>query len=265
MSYPGTQAIHRAVQLLKLFGVRQEEWSLAELVKETKLNKTTVFRILSALESEGLLERTERNNYQLGPEMVALGTWAIEQNSLIKVAEPPLKELVSQVNERVTLEQPVLNVDGSWSMLGLTAIRSNHRITVSQIYGTRLPIHATSTGKAYLAHLPSEMQLAILKATPLNAFTSTTHTTIEEIFGELSLIKSQGYAVALGELEEGLLATGTPLFNHRGEPVAAISMEGPTSRVDEARLHELARELMKTAAVISAKLGWRASMTETSD
>ena len=98
MSYPGTQAVHRAVQLLKLFGVRQGEWTLAELVEETQLNKTTVFRILSALESEGLLERTERNNYQLGPEMVALGTWAIEQNSLIKVAEPPLKELVGRAD-----------------------------------------------------------------------------------------------------------------------------------------------------------------------
>ena len=257
MSYPGTQAIHRAVQLLKLFGVRQEEWTLAELVKETELNKTTVFRILSALESEGLLERTEQNNYQLGPEMVALGTWAIEQNSLIKVAEPPLKELVGRVNERVTLEQPVVNSDGSWSMLGLLAIRSNHRITVSQIYGTRLPIHATSTGKAYLAHLPNEQQLAILQATPLHGFTPTTYTTIDDILEELNQVKEQGYALALGELEEGLLATGTPLFNHRDEPIASISMEGPISRVDEARLHELARELVKTAAVISAKLGWR--------
>ena len=140
-SYPGTQAVHRAVRLLKLFGIRQTEWTLSELVEETQLNKTTVFRILSALESEGLLERTERNNYQLGPEMVALGGWAIEQNSLVKVAELPLKDLVNRLNERVTLEQPIVNSDGSYAMLGLTAIRSNHRITVSQIYGTRLPIH----------------------------------------------------------------------------------------------------------------------------
>jgi len=257
MSYPGTQAVHRAVKLLKLFGVRQSEWSLAELVAETQLNKTTVFRILSALESEGLLERTERNNYQLGPEMVALGGWAIEQNSLIKVAEAPLKALVGRVNERVTLEQPIANSDGSYAMLGLRAIRSNHRITVSQIYGTRLPIHATSTGKAYLAHLPREKQLESLEKTPLSLFTAATHTTIGRFLEELETVLERGYAFALGELEEGLMAVGAPLFNHRGEPVAAISMEGPTSRVDEGRLHELAHELLQTAAEISAKLGWR--------
>lgn len=255
--YPGTQAIHRAVRLLKLFGVRQSEWSLAELVEETQLNKTTVFRILSALESERLIERTERNNYQLGPEMVALGGWAIEQNSLIKVAEPQLQALVDRVNERVTLEQPIVNSDGSHAMLGLSAIRSNHRITVSQIYGTRLPIYATSTGKAYLAFLPQHKQIEALESTPMQSFTSTTYNSIKPILAELEVVRERGYAFALGELEEGLMATGTPLFNHRGEPVAAISMEGPTSRVDEKRLHELAKELMNTAADISAKLGWR--------
>ncbi|MFT5196154.1 MAG: DNA-binding IclR family transcriptional regulator [Cellvibrionaceae bacterium] len=257
MSYPGTQAIHRAVQLLKLFGIRQTEWTLTELIEETQLNKTTVFRILSALESEGLLERSERNNYQLGPEMVALGGWAIEQNSLIRVAQQPLQALVTHANERVTLEQPIINSDGSHAMLGLTAIRSNHRITVSQIYGTRLPIYATSTGKAYLAYLSPEKQLEALESTPLTLITKTTLVSIDALLAEFAVIKQRGYALALGELEDGLFATGAPLFNYKGEPVAAISMEGPTSRVNIDRLHELAQDLMQTAAEISARLGWR--------
>ncbi len=257
MSSQGAQSVHRAIGLLKLFGTRQSEWTLNELVEQTQLNKTTVFRLLAALEHEGLLERTEQNNYQLGPEMVALGGWAMENNNLVTVSEPLLKDLVGRVNERTTLEQPVQNGDGSWSMLGLLAIRSNHRITVSQIYGTRLPIHATSTGKAYLAHLPKEDQIAILDQTPIQTFTGSTKISKADLLAEFSQIRDQGYALALGELEDGLFATGTPLYNHRGEPIAAVSMEGPTSRVDEERLHELAQELMLTAAEISSRLGWR--------
>ena len=259
MSSQGAQAVHRAIQLLKLFGTRQDEWTLIELTETTQLNKTTVFRLLAALESEGLVERTDQNNYQLGPEMIALGGWAMENNDLVRVTEPMLKELVGRVNERTTLEQPILNGDGSWSMLGLLAIRSNHRITVSQIYVTRLPIHATSTGKAYIAHLPKDQQRAVLESSTINTITDQTIVSIDQLLAEFDLIRERGYALALGELEDGLFATGTPLFNHRGEPIAAISMEGPTSRVDEKRLHELAQELMLTAADISARLGWRRS------
>lgn len=257
MSSQGAQSVHRAIGLLKLFGTRQSEWTLNELVEATQLNKTTVFRLLAALEHEGLLERTEQNNYQLGPEMVALGGWAMENNNLVTVSEPLLKDLVLRVNERTTLEQPIQNGDGSWSMLGLLAIRSNHRITVSQIYGTRLPIHATSTGKAYLAHLPKDEQVSILDQTAIETFTQTTKVSKNSLLTEFDQIRERGYATALGELEDGLFATGTPLFNHRGDPIAAISMEGPTSRVDEARLHELAQELMQTAGDISMRLGWR--------
>ena len=257
MSSQGAQSIHRAIKLLKLFGTRQSEWTLTELVQESELNKTTVFRILGALEAEGLLERTERNNYQLGTEIVALGSWAIENNSLVSIAKPALTELVGRVNERTTLEQPIQNSDGSWSMLGLLAIRSNHRITVSQVYGSRLPIHATSTGKVYLAHLPPSRQQKILEQTPIQTYTDETKTSIEELKAEFSRIQEQGFAFALGELEDGLFATGSPLFNHLNEPVAAISLEGPTSRVDQERLHELALELKQTADHISRKLGWR--------
>lgn len=257
MSSKGAQSIHRAIQLLKLFGTRQSEWTLAELVEESKLNKTTVFRILAALEDEGLLERTERNNYQLGTEIVALGSWAMENNSLVSIAKPALTDLVGRINERTTLEQPIQNSDGSWSMLGLLAIRSNHRITVSQVYGSRLPIHATSTGKAYLAHLPTAQQKQILEQTPIQTYTHETKTSIDALMDEFNLIQEEGCAFAFGELEDGLFAAGAPLFNHLNEPVAAISLEGPTSRVDQTRLRVLAMELKETANQISRKLGWR--------
>jgi DNA-binding IclR family transcriptional regulator len=56
---PGAQAITRAIQLLKMFDDSHPRWDLTALADATDLNKTTVFRILSALEGEGLIERTK--------------------------------------------------------------------------------------------------------------------------------------------------------------------------------------------------------------
>ena len=247
----------RAIRLLKTFAERQREWSLKELVESSGLNKTTVFRLLSALESEGLLERSEQNHYRLGPEMIALGGWAIQHNDLLLTAEPILRRFGASINERVTLEQPVINPDGSRSMLMLTQIKSSHLINIDQIYGTRLPIHATSTGKAYLAFLPADEQREILQGR-LEKITETTITEAERLLGELSEIRQLGYATAIGELEDGLMAAGTPIFDHTGRPVAAISVEGPENRIDRERLHLLAVQLKKTAYEISARFGYKA-------
>ncbi len=256
-SYPGTQAVIRAIKVLKLFGGQKTILTLAEVVERTELNKTTAFRLLSALEREGLVERSDNNGYRLGPEMVALGGRAIQQNGLIQTSEPLLNALMESVNERVTLEQPLMDGDGMLAMLLLIQVHSRHMIGINQLYGTRLPVHATSTGKAYLAFLAAERQEEISHR-QLRSFTADTVVDTAELTAELAEIRDRGYALAIGELEVGLLAVGAPVFDHTGEPVAAISIEAPDSRIDVAGLHDMAQKLMKTAAQISERLGYRA-------
>ena len=70
-------------------------------------------------------------------------------------------------------------------------------------------------------------------------------------------IREQGYATAMGELEIGLMATAAPIFNYAAEPIAALSIVGPSVRIDEARLHQLAQEAQKAANTISHQLGYR--------
>jgi DNA-binding IclR family transcriptional regulator len=81
--YSGTQAVQRAVLLLKLFSDARPEWGLTELAKAAGLNKTTVYRLLTALASEGLVARSKATDaYRLGPEAIALGARAIRSNDL---------------------------------------------------------------------------------------------------------------------------------------------------------------------------------------
>ena len=256
-NHSGAQSVVRAIRLLKLFGGEQAAWSLNELVLATGLNRTTVFRLLRALENEGLLERSGENGlYSLGTEMVALGGRAMLHNNLRQVASPLLEDLVAKTGERTTLEQPVINADGSYAMLVLVEIQGKHLISINQFIGSRLPMNATSTGKALLAFMDKEERDLILQ----QKFTTLTETTItdqEQLCIELPKIRKRGFAMAMGELEVGLMAAGTPIRNHSGEAVAAISIEGPDTRIDRAQLHRLGKQLIQTATEISLRLGYR--------
>jgi len=255
-SYSGTQSVVRVLRLLKLFSGDKNEWSLNELVDAAELNKSTVFRMLTALESEGLLERTQHGDYKLGPEVVALGGRAMLHNDLIQVARPVLEDLVEQTGERTTLEQLVTNPDGSYSMLVLVEIQGKYLISINQYTGSRLPMHATSTGKAILAFMTEEERDIALQQ-HFDILTEKTVVDSKKLDAELTTIRSRGYAIAVGELEVGLMAAGTVIHSYSGEPVASISIEGPDSRISEERLHELAKKLVEAAAVISARLGYR--------
>jgi DNA-binding IclR family transcriptional regulator len=203
-----------------------------------------------------LLEKTAVGNYRLGSEMIALGGRAMRGNSVRHIAHPLLRQLAEETGERVTLELLTQDTQNGYTMLVLDEVASTHLLGVNQFVGSRLPVHATSTGKALLAHLPDQERRTILSYTSAR-LTPHTKTTDNGLTADLEAIRSRGYALAMGELELGLMATAAPIFNHNGDVVAALSIVGPSVRLDEETLHTLGRRAQETAEVISYKLGYR--------
>lgn len=251
-AYPGTQAVLRALALLKTFSDEQPEMSLVELARVVKLNKTTAYRLLTALESEGMIIRNSRTEtYRLGPEAIALGGRAIRANALLRVSRPELETLAEQTRETTTLE-----VLSEGQVLTLDEIPGSHLMGVAQNVGSRWPLHATSTGKVLLAHLPDVERQVILPG-PWPSLTTKTITRPELLARELKHVHEQGYAIADEELEVGFIAIGAPVHNHHGEVIAAISLGGPTVRLTPDKVPEWARLVKATADQISMKLGFR--------
>lgn len=252
----GAQAVVRALRILKLFNGGSLSLSLQDVIKQTDLNRTTAFRLLTTLTGEGFLLRCDDGKYQLGPELTALGGVGIRQDSLRRVAHPILQNLVTQVNERATLEVRSTDLNGFATMLVIDEVVASHRLSIRDFTGNHLPIYATSTGKAYLAHVSKEEQENLLNQ-PLETFTNETVRSAQEIQNELIQIKKNGYAVANEELEEGLVALGVPVFNGQGEVCAAICLAGPSVRMTADRLPELIGHLKAHGIEISAQNGWR--------
>jgi DNA-binding IclR family transcriptional regulator len=250
--YPGTQSVLRAVALLKTFSDSQPELSLTDLVSALDLNKTTVYRLLTALESEGMVARDPGTDaYRLGPEIIALGGRAMRSNPLRIVSRPMLERLSKLTGETATLE-----VLAGKNVLILDEVAGQYLLGTAPSIGTHWPAHATSTGKVLMAHLPEAQQQEGLEAL-LDPSTARALATLRALKEELSLVQLQGYAVAVEELEAGYVAIAAPVQRHDGQVVAAIGVGGPSSRLDASRIPDVVELVKASAAQISQDLGFR--------
>lgn len=252
--YPGTQSVIRAVALLKCFDEESPEWRLAELSRELGLNKTTVFRLLSALESEGLIARASSGEgYVLGTEIVRLAGHALRSNDLHSLARAELEKLASTTGETASLE--ILS-DGE--MLIIDEVAGGHLVSGMRSLGTRWPLHGSSTGLAILAAWPANKRESYLNQ-DLRPITPRTITDSHVLRAFLDDFAVQGYAVSDEMLELGLVAIGAPIVNFEGCVEAAVSVYGPKSRLDAKQFEVIGALVRESAAAISAKLGYRLS------
>jgi len=120
--------------------------------------------------------------------------------------------------------------------------------------GRAAPLHATSTGKAFLAWLPQEEREALLTPARLKRYTPTTITTRAELESELETVRREGYSVCLGELEQTLWGVSAAVLNERERPVAIISVWGPEHRVSLERLPQIGSHAARAAAEIKTLL-----------
>jgi DNA-binding IclR family transcriptional regulator len=248
-AYPGTQAVLRAVRLLKALGAQPGEPTLAELVSAVGLNKTTAYRLLTALESEGLVERGTGDGYRLGPELVALGGRVLGASDLREAARAELVALARKTRETAHLE---VRIGGE--TLILDEVMGSHRVGTTPSVGTRWPAHATSTGKVLLAALDDAGLDALLRP-PLPALTPRTITDPLALRRELLRVRERGYATGIEELEPGFMAVAVPVKSRDGHVVAALGIGGPRVRLDPERLAAIAKSLPAHAARISERLG----------
>lgn len=243
----GAQAALRAIRLLKLFTAERPEMTLAELSRGSGLNKTTTHRLLRALQSEDLVERDPATSaYSLGPGLMALGVQALSSSDLRRRVRPLLKLLARSSGETATLEVPVGD-----SMLILDEVAGTHVVGSAGNVGTRWPLHATSTGKAYLAFDDNGIERL---GSPLKALTARTLVDREAFQPQFIEIRRRGYAVSVDELEEGYAAVATIIRGALGDIQGTLCIGGPTQRFSAARRAELGASLCEAATRLNPEL-----------
>ena len=249
---PGTQSIRRAVAMLEAFTDERPSWSVSDLAEMIHLNRTTAYRLLTALEQAQYVRRDPAtDHYRLGSGLIALGGRAQRANPARAVALPELEALALESGETATLEI----LSGS-EMVIIEEIPGEHVTNASHHIGSRWPVYATSTGKAILANLSPDESRPVL-AQPIRPLTAKTVSSAKRLRDCLAEIRQQGYAVADEELELGFVAIGAALLDAEGRPVAAISLGGTRARLTDERIAALGAQISAAARRVSHLLGYR--------
>ncbi|HEX9373549.1 MAG TPA: IclR family transcriptional regulator [Roseiflexaceae bacterium] len=256
LAYSGTQAIRRAVAVLKAFGPEPASITPQQISQRTGLNRSTVYRLLSALECEGLVVADDAGRYRLGPDMAILGTLALRQIDIRAVALPFMRSLAERTGETIDLEM----LYGAHVII-VEEITGDHLLNATSNVGTIHPAHCTSTGKVLLAGLPLAALDAIL-AGGLIVCGPRTITDAAALRADLQASRARGYATCYDELEAHLNAIGAPIYDHHGRIAAAVSISGPAARLPRRHEAEIARLLIDTCAQISHALGYREPRAE---
>lgn len=208
---------------------------VTEIAAQLGLEKSSVSRLLKALSELGYaVQSAQRGQYQVSPRILALAQHYLEDDRLVKGAQPILHELAQEA--RATAHLAVL-VSGDLVIVAKEP--SPERIQVATRVGGRTPLHASALGKVLLANLPKKERVSLLTS-PLSRYTDKTITDPRKLQKALDLVRAQGYALELEEEHPGVGCIGAPVRDAAGRWIAALSVAGPLQgtafRVDEAHL-----------------------------
>ncbi len=250
------QTLDRALMMLNVLAQEGKPLTLSEIAAKVDLDRSTVYRFLSAMELRKMVRQDENNRYELGLKMVELGYSALEKMDLRVVAKPALRELVANCNETANLSVLV-----GTEVMYIDQAESSNMIKMLARIGSRVPAYATGAGKALLAFLPPAELEPLVARLHFRQYTSTTITGPELFRSSLSQIRLQGYALDFGELEEGVNCVAAPILNRKRYPVAALSISGPNSRMTEKFIDgHVTGILVAAAKEISVKFGYKESV-----
>lgn len=243
--------LERALKTIELLDAHPEGQSMSEIAQALGFPRNSVFRITMTLLKHGYVERREDGNrFVLSRKVLGIGYRAVAEGGIVENAIDPMRQLRDVVKETVCLSI-LLDNEG----LVLDQVAGLHPFRFVAEPGTRQPLHASAATKAILAHLPTAELDRFVERLEMPRLTQRTIVDKQQYCEELGRIRSRGYALDLGEHEEGVVCVGAPVFNRHGYPVAAITVTGPSSRMPEHLLEGIGIQVRTHADAISRRLG----------
>jgi IclR family acetate operon transcriptional repressor len=245
----GVQAVERAFDVLELLATGDGEgMGVSDLARGTGLPVATIHRLLATLVARGYaVQQTGSRRYTLGSMLVGLGASAGRR--LGAFARPWLAEIVEVSGETANLA--VLEGDAVVYVSQVPSQR--HTVRMFTEVGRRLAPHSTAVGKALLAFRPRPEVERIVARTGLPPRTPRTITSRAAFLAALDEVTAQGWAVDDEEQELGVRCLAVPVLAD-GVPAAALSVSGPSGRLDAELQARVLPAMQRVAAELSEAL-----------
>jgi len=248
---PRIQALARASAIIDVIAVVGEEGiGLSDISRATGLNKTTAFNLIASLVMLRFVEQDEHSRrYRLGLRNLELGRIVQRRLHISHLARPILARLCRTTNETVNLGLPDL-----LDLMVVDSFQGSRILHATASAGWRSMYHCTALGKAIMAGWDAPMRSTIYDASSLPRQTPHTVTDVDALEEQLTGFRAQGYAVDQEENELGVNGVSTWIVNGLGEVAAAISVAGPSNRLTEEVMKQIAPEVIVAAESIAAAM-----------
>jgi IclR family transcriptional regulator, acetate operon repressor len=237
--------------VLEALAEMQQPATLAQLVTYLSVPKPTVHRWLKALESVGLLSRhPDGRRYEIAARATQLAIAVLQGDPGRALRRDILRRLVNDVGEACNL-----TIFEGTEVTYLDRVEANWPLRISFQPGSRVPAHASASGKLFLAYAPPSRREKLLRQVPLKRFTESTLTSAGTLGRELQTIRRLGYSTDREEYMDGLVCVAAPVFTtsaHRRSCVAALAVQAPVTRTDLDALVKFVPRLQQGAAEIAA-------------
>ncbi len=250
--YP-VQTLEKALQIVNLMkdgpssGIR-----IKDISQKLNMGKSTVHRILNTLAAYGYVEQgSDSKKYRLGWKFFEVGSVIPRQRNLTNVELKVLWDLCDRYEETVNLGVRV------YDKVAIVAKADPQKVLfkTGPYLGEQEPVHATGLGKALISELEDGELDKLFSGKSLEQYTPNTITSLAELKNHLEEVREQGYAMDEEELSIGLTCIAMPVYNFSHEIIAAMSISGPTFRMDQHKIKNCYAGLKKACNSISAYFG----------
>lgn len=244
------KSLDRAMEVLDYVSQHQGK-ALSELATEMDQSPATLYRVLVTLETRGLVEfDPEEQAWHIGPQAFIIGARFLRRTTLVERARPVLRRLMEATGETANL-----GVETSGQVLFVSQVETHASIRAFFPPGTLSQMHASGIGKALMAEMDDARLTRLLDGQPLTAFTEHSITDAATLRTELARTRARGYAIDGEEKNIGMRCIAAPVFDFNNEPVAGLSVSGPTSRVGTGDIDRLSIAVMQAATDLTKAIG----------
>ncbi|RRQ48610.1 IclR family transcriptional regulator [Maribacter algicola] len=244
--------LERALLIMELLSTQPKGLTLAEIMKNLSVTKSSAFRIVSTLIFKNYLQKNETTKkITLTRKMLTLGVSSMNEQSIVENSIDVMRALRDKTKESVMLGI-ILGSKGTI----LEQVPSTYPVKLFVEPGTQFDLHSSVGGKCILAFLPDEERNKILKNQKLTKFTKNTIVSKKDLVTNLQEVREKGYAIDNGEDIQGINCVGAPIFDEQGHPIAALWITGPDGRLPAEQFASNGAIVIKYAMRISAKIGY---------
>ena len=247
-------SIQRAFDVFELFLEKPRELSVPEIVARLNFPRTTAYEIVNTLLACGYLTTAEGqpNRVCLGFKLFELGSVYAANLDLISEGKRIAAGIVAKYDE--TVQMAILD---QIEVVFVAKADCSNLVRLVSTVGSRLPAHCTGVGKMLLSALPDERIVEMYKDQPqLTKMTANSFTIVPKLLQELEAIRKRGLSYDDCESNTDVRCVAAPVYDGRGEMVAAMSFSVPITRMSSSKQDELAGIIRKGAEELSRCLGF---------